>query len=204
MSNLCLELHFQPFQIVVPRRCSRAPAGSEEDVVALCKGPEGLACGEPRAGDAHRLQHTAGPQLLQHVRRRQAARPRLWIGLYAPVVSLLLFNYCWTLFLHQLDLYICKRSISHICSNINMQRSLYIYWRAVPDVVGLALVERAHEALQLLAELGAHAVQLERTVAATLGHGDAGGCRRLIIFPKKLPVAASGLSEYSQRPLVWD
>lgn len=41
--------------------------------------------------------------------------------------------------------------------------------KGAPDVVGLALAERCHQALQLLAELGTHAVQFERAFAAALG-----------------------------------
>ena len=48
--------------------------------------PEGFACGEACASNAHSLQHASGAQLLQHVGRRQAARPGLWVGLDTPAV----------------------------------------------------------------------------------------------------------------------
>ena len=48
--------------------------------------PEGFACGEACAGDAHGLQHASGTQLLQDVGRRQTAGPGLWVGLDAPAV----------------------------------------------------------------------------------------------------------------------
>lgn len=40
-----------------------------------------------------------------------------------------------------------------------------------PDVVGLALVEGAHQALQLLPEAGAHTVQLVCALATPGGRG---------------------------------